>query len=92
MTPKWHLRVIVAGAIFWCVLSRWVTPRLPAEVPWYQYPFALPIYVARQFGAGGDDLNLRAGNIAWIIESLLFGVLADAAVAKVVRYRKGMRS
>jgi hypothetical protein len=86
---KWHLATIGIGAALWYLLSSWITPHLPSVLSWYHYPFVVPVYFALLFGEGGENMNVRAGEISWVVESLLIGVLADVVVLVSLRTNMG---
>jgi hypothetical protein len=86
-----HIGIIVAGAALWYLVSRWVMARLPAELAWYHYPFALPIFFSLAFGEGGANMNIDAGQIAWVVESVLIGTLADLAFALGIKLKNRTR-
>jgi len=74
-----HILIVAVGGMAWGVLSFFLIRSLPQQLAWYTFPITLPVRVASLFGSGGEDLNVIAGNVAWAIECLFFGVVADGA-------------
>jgi hypothetical protein len=86
-----HIIVIAAGALIWLGVSFLVVDHLPARLAWFSYPFALPAYFALLFGSGGENMNVVAGNVAWVCESLLIGVLVDLGFTLLARQKAERR-
>ncbi len=80
MKLYWHLVLVATGGGSFALLGELVNRTMVAEAAWYHGPLVLPVYVALEFGKGGEDLNAFAGNLTWFIECLLFGLICDATL------------
>jgi hypothetical protein len=84
MKAKWHLLVILSGAaLFYLAYSQSST-----GFYWYHFPLLFPVGIGALFGNGSHDVNEVAVHVAWGVECLFVGLLADVAVLSVIRWKR----
>jgi len=86
MKPWVHVAVIVAGgASFYALISAWSESLGNVSPRWYHEPIVFPVRAALWFSDNPHDMNVTVGNIAYGLECVAAGFVADLLALTGIR-------